>query len=106
MRPLDTFFSQFGNSIISLCDGIVNAGIESEVTDELRKDLEEIVTEIKTNGSDELKHKLSVQLDRLAQLGNKLNAAEGIVFKYKDRLMKITGSFACVNQILGMRFKM
>lgn len=106
MRPLDTFFSQFGNAIISLCDGIVNAGIESKVTDELSNDLEEIVTEVRTSGSDELKDKLSVQLDRLAQLGNKLNATEGIVFKYKDRLMKITGSFACVNQILGMRFKM
>lgn len=106
MRPLDTFFSKLGNAVISLCDGIANAGIESSVTDRLSNDLEEIVTEIRTNGSNELKNKLSVQLDRLAQLGNKLNATEGIVFKYKDRLMKITGSFACVNQILGMRFKM
>lgn len=106
MQPLDLFFSMFGNTIISLCDGIVNAGIKSKVIDTLRNDLKEIVSEINANGSDELKDKLTTQLKRLDKLGNKLNAAEGIVFKYGDRLMKCTGSFASVNQILGMRFQM
>ena len=50
--------------------------------------------------------KLTNQLNRLAELGNEINASEGIVFKYGDRLMKSTGSFAAVNQILGMRFQM
>ena len=106
MQPLDEFFSMFGNTIISLCDGIVNAGVKSKVIDTLSNDLKELVSEINANGSDELKDKLTTQLKRLDKLGNKLNAAEGIVFKYGDRLMKCTGSFASVNQILGMRFQM
>ncbi len=106
MRPLDVFFSRFGNAIISLCDGIVNAGSEVQVIDALKSDLEEIVSEIKANGSDELKDKLTVQLNRLAELGNQLNAAEGIVFKYGDKLMKATGSFAALNQAINLRFQM
>ena len=106
MRPLDTFFARMGNAIIALCDGMVNAGAESAAIDALSNDLEEVVNEIRSNGSDELKDKLTLQLNRLAELGNQLNASEGIVFKYGDRLMKLTGSFASANQILGMRFKL
>lgn len=106
MRPLDTFFSRMGNSIIALCDGMVNAGAESATIDALSNDLEEVVSEVKEKGSVELNDKLTRQLNRLAELGNQLNASEGIVFKYGDRLMKLTGSFASVNQILGLRFKL
>lgn len=106
MRPLDLFFSKFGNEIISLCDGIVNAGAESAVIDKLSADLEAVVNEVRAKGSAEVNDKLNAQLKRLEELGNKLNATEGIVFKYKDRLMKCTGSFAAANQALGLRFRL
>ena len=106
MKPIDTFFGRFGNSIISLCDGIVNAGSESAVIRALSNDLKEVVDKVKEVGSAEMNAKLTNQLNRLAELGNEINASEGIVFKYGDRLMKSTGSFAAVNQILGMRFQM
>ena len=98
MKPIDTFFSKLGNSIISLCNGMVNA--------ELQKDLSEIVQKVRSEGSSDLNDKLTVQLARLAELGDQINASEGIVFRYGDRLMKLTGSFASVNQIIGMRFQM
>jgi hypothetical protein len=43
------------------------------------------------------------QLKRLERLGGdqSINSVEGIVFKYQGRLMKLTGSFAPLNQILG-----
>ena len=106
MKPIDTFFGRFGNSIISLCDGMVNAGSESAVIRALSNDLKEVVDKVKEVGSVEMNTKLTNQLNRLAELGNEINASEGIVFKYGDRLMKSTGSFAAVNQILGMRFQM
>lgn len=106
MRPLDSFFSKLGNAIISLCDGMVNAGAESSIIDELSRDLEEVVTEVREKGSVELNDKLTTQLNRLADLGNQLNATEGIVFKYKGQLLKITGSFAALNQALGIRFNL
>ena len=106
MKPLDTFFSRFGNSIISLCAGIINDGSESKVIAQLRKDMDEVVREVRESGSSEMNDTLTNQLNRLAELGNSLNATEGIVFRYGDRLMKCTGSFASVNQILGLRFRM
>jgi len=85
---------------------MVNAGVESSAINSLSNDLEEVVAEVKENGSDELNEKLTTQLNRLAELGNQLNASEGIVFKYGDRLMKATGSFASVNQILNLKYQM
>lgn len=104
MRPLDTFFGSLGNSIIALCDGMVNAGVESVAIENLRDDLAETVALVREQGSTELNDKLTVQLNRLAMLGNQINATEGIVFKYKDKLMKATGSFASVNQIVNLKF--
>ena len=43
-------------------------------------------------------------MTRLHALGNKYNAAEGIVVMYKGRRMKFTGSFAAINGALGTRF--
>lgn len=104
MKPLDTFFSRFGNSIISLCDGMVNAGSESKVIASLSSDLEDVVSEVREKGSVELNDKLTTQLNRLAELGNQLNATEGIVFKYNGKLMKVTGSFAALNQALNLKW--
>lgn len=106
MKPIDTFFSKLGNSIISLCNGMVNAGAESTVIAELQKDLSEIVQKVRSEGSADLNDKLTVQLARLAELGDQINASEGIVFRYGDKLMKLTGSFASVNQIINLRFQM
>lgn len=105
-RPLDTFFSKLGNSIISLCDGMVNAGAESTVIDTLRADLEGVTSEVREKGSTELNDKLTRNLNRLAELGDQINATEGIVFKVGDKIMKLTGSFAAVNQVIGLRFSM
>ena len=41
---------------------------------------------------------------RLQALGNKYNAAEGIIVMWKGRVMKFTGSFAAINQALRTRF--
>ena len=106
MRPLDTFFGNLGNAIIRLCDGLVNAGDESATIEALRDDLADITDKVRKEGSVELNDKLTNQLNRLAELGDQINASEGIVFKYGDRLMKSTGSFAAVNQILGIRYSM
>lgn len=106
MKPLDKFFSSLGNSIISLCDNIVNAGIENEVVEDLSNDLEVVVNQIRSSGSDEVKDKLIMQLGRLSELGNQINATEGIVFRYGDKLMKCTGSFASINQIMNLKYSM
>jgi hypothetical protein len=101
MEPLDTFFIKMGNDVLELCDGIINSGREGEVVEILKKDLEEVVKDVETNGSEESKTKLLNQLKRLEAGDNKVQALEGIVFRYNGKLMKVTSNFAPINQILG-----
>ena len=70
----------------------------------LKQDIESTIEQVKQSGSTEAQDKLEKSLQRLQALANKYNAAEGIVFLYKGRRMKLTGSFAPINQALGTRF--
>ena len=100
MEPLDNFFIELGNSIIELCDGILNQDSKAEIVKKLKTDLEDAVSEIELNGDDDANQKMTRQLQRLE--GMELNASEGIVFRYKGKLMKCTGSFAALNAAIGM----
>lgn len=103
MEPLDNFFIDLGNAIIELCDGILNADSKAEVVKQLKSDLEDAVETVRTVGDDDVNQKMTRQLQRLEGMG--LNASEGIVFRYKGKLMKCTGSFAALNQALGLQYK-
>lgn len=105
MRPIDKLFLQIGNSVISILDGFTNKDYHDKVVDELRADVKSIVDLVKRDGSDESKEKLMKQLQRLADLDDNYNSTEGIVITYKGKRLKLTGSFACINAILGERFK-
>ena len=103
MEPIDNFFIELGNEIIELCDGIINSDNKAEVVKELKKDLESAVATVRNEGDDDANQKMTHQLERIEGMG--LNAAEGIVFRYKGKLMKCTGSFAPLNQIIGIQYK-
>ena len=87
--------------MISICDGFTNKGNEDDVVAKLTDTLKSTVAELRANASDTTRNKLEYELSRLQELDNKINAEEGITFMYKGRLMKLTGSFAPLNQILG-----
>ena len=104
MEPLDNLFLAIGNELIDLLDGFTNKDSHNKVIDILRNDMQETIEIVKQSGSTEAQDKVERNLNRLKALGDKYNSAEGIVFTYKGRLMKLTGSFAAINQILGTRF--
>ena len=104
MGPLDNLFLSIGNELINLLDGFTNNEVHNKVVDSLKHDMKEIVELVKQSGSTEIQQKVERNLNRLKELGDKYNSAEGVVFTYKGRLMKLTGSFAAVNQIIGARF--
>ena len=43
------------------------------------------------------------ELSRLRGIDNITSSMEGIAFKYKGKLYKLTGAFAPINQILGIQ---
>lgn len=104
MQPLDMLFLAIGNELIDLLTGFTNDGAKDKVITSLKQDIESTVDMVKKSGSVEAQVKLNKSLIRLQELGDKYNAAEGIVFMYKGRRMKLTGSFAPINQCLGIRF--
>lgn len=106
MKPLDNLFLSIGNELIDLLDGFTNKNSHNETIEILKKDLESTVELVNKSNSQELKDKVLIQLERLHNLNDKYNSAEGIVFTYKGKRMKLTGSFACINSILGSRFSL
>lgn len=99
MKPFDLLFIKIGNAVISMVDGFLNNKNPDKATAELKADLDQVIKDIQDKGSVEVQDLLKQQLDRIA--GENLNAMEGIVFTYKGRMMKWTGSFAAANNILG-----
>lgn len=102
MKPLDTLFIKVGNDILKHVSGLTNSGHEKEVQDKLRSTLSDIRKTIDNSDDKKLRDKLTASLSRLAEVNNELNSTEGIVFKWNGRIMKLTGSFAPLNQILGV----
>lgn len=103
--PLDNLFLSIGNEFISMLSGFTNEQTHDKVINTLKKDIESTIEVVKNSNSEETQAKVAKQLERLKMLGDKFNSAEGIVFLYKGRRMKLTGSFAPINQILGTRFE-
>ena len=103
VEPLETIFLNLGNDVIKLCQGLLNGVKNDSVVKQLQQDVKDVVKYIEKDGTPEIQAKLLNQLNRLNRLGGdgSINSTEGIVFKYKGRLMKLTGSFAPLNQILG-----
>jgi hypothetical protein len=106
MEPMDNLFLAIGNELIDQLDGFINSGAKDKITQSLKADLEATVEEVEKSDSVKAKEKLEKSLNRLKALGDKYNAAEGIVIMYKGRRLKMTGSFAPMNQALGTRFEL
>ena len=106
IEPLDLLFLNIGNDVIKLCKGLLNGSKSDSVVKKLQSDMKEIVADVKANGTIETQDKLVKQLNRLEQIGGEdsINSTEGIVFRYKGKLMKMTGSFAPVNQVIGLQY--
>jgi len=104
MEPMDNLFLAIGNELIDLLDGFVNSGAKDSIIKSLKADLEATVEEVEKSDSVKAKATLEKSLNRLKALGDKYNAAEGIVIMYKGRRLKMTGSFACVNQAINSKF--
>ena len=101
IEPLDIFFLRFGNFIINNCKGIINQTSKDDVIDILRQDINKATQEINKTGTDYIKNKLKYQLNRLKKMDNIINPTEGLVLNFKEKMIKLTGSFAPINQILG-----
>ena len=104
MDPMDNLFLSIGNELIDMLDGFTNDGVKDKIIATLKSDMESTIDAVKKSDNEDAKNKLEKSLNRLKALGDKYNDAEGIVFMWKGRRTKLTGSFSPINQALGTRF--
>lgn len=105
IEPIDDLFLDMSNKVIELTSGLINDGVKDKAIVNLKNEIEATKKLVDEKGTQEDKDKLKEQLLRLQKLGNKLNSTEGIVFTWKDRMMKMTGSFAATNAIIGAKYR-
>ncbi len=101
VRPIERIVYQF--SLDVLCD--VKSSMVHDHRHEvsrLRREVSQAAMAVEARGNDKAKHLLSVQMARLGNTLNITSSAEGVVFRYADKVYKLTGSFSPVNQILGL----
>ena len=70
----------------------------------LRQQLQKSIQQIRNTKNIQLIGKLQIQLNRLNSIGgfDSLSSQQGIIFTYNGKQYKLTGSFAPLNNIIGM----
>lgn len=103
MTPLELVFLRLGADYLANLNGFLSSNPNKAVKG-MSKEIDSLVKEIKAdkNAKPETLQKLEYHLGRLQNIGmDKLVPTEGVVFKYKGKVFKLTGLFASINQILG-----
>ena len=73
----------------------------------MKERLNQTIQDVRKKGSEKQIQKLKLELKRLNSIGgvSKIVPNEGIVFVYKGNTMKLSGSFASLNQLLGIFYE-
>jgi hypothetical protein len=103
IRPFEDIFLGVGAEVLSFMSSVLAANPDAAVRN-MKDRLDKMVVDVQKTGDPKLINKLKLELQRLNSIGGKEKIVpnEGIVFVYNGNTMKLTGTFAPLNQILGM----
>jgi hypothetical protein len=103
IRPFEDLFLELGSVILKNASNFVAANPSTEAQ-RLRAYLAAEADKIKKTGGADQIQKVESELDRLNRIGgiDSIYPTEGIVFRYNGKLYKLTGTFAALNQLLGI----
>ena len=106
IRPFEDIFLGIGADILSFMSSVLAANPDKAVRD-MKKRLDKTIKDVKKSGDVKKINKLKLELQRLNAIGgtNKIVPNEGIVFVYGGKTFKLTGTFAPLNQILGLFYE-
>ena len=105
IRPFEDIFLGIGADILSFMSSVLTANPDKAIR-AMKKQLDKTIKDVRNSGDEKKIAKLKLELERLKAIGgvDKMVPNEGIVFVYKGKTMKLSGTFAPINQILGLMY--
>ena len=106
IRPFEEIFLGVGADVLSFMGSVLTANPDAAVRS-MKDKLKSVSAQVRTAGNPAQIDKLKKELARLQSIGgiDKIVPNEGIVFVYKGNTYKLTGTFAPLNQILGIFYE-
>jgi hypothetical protein len=106
IRPFEDIFLGVGSEVLSFMSSVLTANPDAAVR-AMKDRLDKTIKDVQTGGDPKKIAKLKLELERLNAIGGKEKIVpnEGIVFVYGGNTMKLTGTFAPLNQILGLFYE-
>ena len=106
LLKFEYIFLGVGAEVLSFMSSVLAVNPDKAVRD-MKARLDQTVKDVQKLGDPKKIDKLKLELQRLASIGGKYKIVpnEGIVFVYKGNTYKLTGTFAPLNQILGLFYE-
>mgnify|MGYP000873933277 CR=1 FL=1 len=103
IRPFEDLFLELGSIILKNASNFVAANPDAEMQ-RLHKELRDEAEKIRKSGDISKIEKVESELARLDRIGGieSIIPSEGLVFMYKGKIYKLTGTFAAINQLMGI----
>jgi len=105
LMKFENIFLGLGAEVLQFTSSVLTVNPDKAVRD-IKKRIDKTIKDVKKSGDPKKIEKLKLELQRLNSIGgpDKIVPNEGIVFQYKGNTFKLTGTFASVNQLLGIFF--
>jgi hypothetical protein len=106
VRPFEELFLSVGADVLSFMGSVLTVNPDIAIRNMAGR-LEATADKVRGSGDVSKLQKLEKELQRLQNIGgkDKIVPNEGIVFVYKGNTYKLTGTFAPLNQILGIFYE-
>jgi hypothetical protein len=103
IRPFEEIFLGVGADILDFVSSVLTVHPDKAIR-AMKDKFKSVANQVRTAGSPAQVAKLKAELGRLNKLGgvDRIVASEGLVFFYGGKTYKLTGTFAPLNQILGI----
>ena len=103
IRPFEDLFLELGSVILKNASNFVAASPDAEMQ-RLHNQIRTEADKIKKGGDIKQIEKVEAELERLNRIGGieSIIPTEGLVFKYNGKIYKLTGTFAAINQLMGI----
>jgi hypothetical protein len=103
VKPFEEIFLGVGADVLDFVSSVLTVHPEKAIRS-MKSKFKSVADQVRTGGDVSKIQKLKSELKRLNQLGGieRIVATEGLVFFYNGKTYKLTGTFAPLNQILGL----